>query len=56
MTADELKRRMQKCNLSELSRLTGIDARTLRWIRNTSRTPKPEMIARIKPHLAAARV
>lgn len=56
MTAEKLKREMRKCNLSELSRLTKIDARTLRWIRNTDRTPKPEMIARIEPYLAAARV
>lgn len=56
MTAKELKRRLKGCNLSELARLTRIDARTLRWIRNTDRTPKPEMIARIEPHLEAARV
>lgn len=54
MTAYQLKRRLAHVNLSKLARLSQIDVRTLRDIRNSEREPKPEMIERLEPFVNEA--
>lgn len=54
MTPVQLKRRLQRCNLLYLSQLSGVDVRTIRWIRNTNRVPGPMLIAQLAPWIRYA--
>ena len=52
MTIEELRVTLAVCNLSKLSRLTGIDLRRLRRIKNGTGDVRTATIAKIKPYLA----
>lgn len=53
-----LRTRLQRCNLSELSRLSGVPVRTLRRIRNASEVVevRASTVALVGPHLKASQL
>ena len=55
MTPTKLREALANCNLCRLERLSGVSARTLRRIRNTSNPIRASTIETVVPHLAAAR-
>lgn len=55
MTSAQLRAALDKCNLSELARLSGVNVRQLRRLRNYEIEPRQATLDAITPYLKAAR-
>lgn len=55
MTDKQLRKHLQTCNLSALARLSGMDVRSIRRVRNGTAPIRPSTVERLSPHISAAK-